>query len=181
MRMRSDEAIAENNPEIADRLVEIKETVNAEMATRMQSAAEALRDVLTSPTPVIMEGKIVGLARQGRLDDAMLQLLQANLEQAQGAGEAGKNAVAALTKLQQRIQQELDEKLSPQASPAAVADAPFGTDAPAARLTLPPSNHPRPPLPLRTAPTRPASRRDATHHPPLPCCPARAAPRMHGL
>jgi len=113
---RLDEAIAENNPEIADRLAEIKETVNAEMATRMQSAAEALRDVLTSPTPVIMEGKIVGLARQGRLDDAMLQLLQANLEQAQGAGEAGKNAVAALTKLQQRIQQELDEKLSPQAS-----------------------------------------------------------------
>ena len=49
-------AIAEDNPDTKPKLVEIQEAVNEEMATRMQQAAEALREVLTSPTPVIMEG-----------------------------------------------------------------------------------------------------------------------------
>ena len=83
------------------------------MATRMQQAAEALKEVLTSPTPVIMEGKIAGFARQGRIDDAMLQLLEANLQQAQQAGEQGKGAVAVMSKLQERVKTELDQKLPP--------------------------------------------------------------------
>lgn len=108
-----DEAIAENNPDTKPRLEEIKLAINEEMASRMQQAAEALKEVLTSPTPIIMEGKIAGYARQGRLDDAMMQLLQANLEQAQAAGEAGKGAVAVMSKLKERIQTELDAKLAP--------------------------------------------------------------------
>jgi hypothetical protein len=84
------------------------------MASRMQSAAEGLRDILQSPTPVVMEGKIAGLARQGRIDDALLQMLQANLEQARAAGEQGKAAVSVLSKLQERVQTELDAKLEPQ-------------------------------------------------------------------
>ena len=63
-----DEAIAAPDDEAhLPRLTSIKEAVNAEMATRMQQAAEALKEVLTSPTPVIMEGKIAGFARQGRI------------------------------------------------------------------------------------------------------------------
>jgi len=38
----------------------------------------------------------------------LLQLLEANLQQAQAAGEAGKGAVAVLTKLQVRVREELD-------------------------------------------------------------------------
>lgn len=70
-----DEKIGAGGESVA-RLTEVKDACNAEMAKRMTAAAEALRDVLTSPTPVIMEGKIAGLARQGRIDDAVLQLLQ---------------------------------------------------------------------------------------------------------
>ena len=107
-----DEAIAAPDDEAhLPRLTSIKEAVNAEMATRMQQAAEALKEVLTSPTPVIMEGKIAGFARQGRIDDAMLQLLEANLQQAQQAGEQGKGAVAVMSKLQERVKTELDQKL----------------------------------------------------------------------
>ena len=112
---RLDEAVAEGKPDMKERLEEIKGAVNAEMASRMQAAAEAMRDLVTSPTPIVMEGKIAALARQGRLDDALLQLLQANLEQAEAAGEQGKGAVQVITRLQTRVQQELDEKLAPEA------------------------------------------------------------------
>lgn len=111
---RLDDQIAKNDPKTAGRLAEVKEAVNSEMATRMQAAAEALRDVLTSQTPVIMEGKIAAFARQGRIDDALLQLLEANLQQAREAGEQGKQAVSVLSKLQERVQKELDTKLPPQ-------------------------------------------------------------------
>jgi len=112
---RLDARLAESNPEEVTRLSEVKEACNTEMASRMTAAAEALRDVLSSPTPVVMEGKIAGFARQGRIDDALLQLLEANLQQAQAAGEQGKGAVNVLTKLQQRVQSELDQTLSPAA------------------------------------------------------------------
>lgn len=110
---RLDARIAKNDPDETDRLTEVRDACNAEMANRMQAAAEALRDVLSSPTPVIMEGKIAGFARQGRIDDALLQLLEANLQQAQQAGEQGKGAVNVLTKLQERVKQELDKRLPP--------------------------------------------------------------------
>ena len=113
---RLDAEIAKGVPEQQERLNEIKETCNAEMATRMTAAAEALRDVLSSPTPVIMEGKIAGFARQGRIDDALMQLLEANLQQAKAAGEQGKGAVNVMTKLQERVQTELDQKLPPPVS-----------------------------------------------------------------
>jgi len=113
---RLDEAIAEGNEDMAPRLHEIKSAVNEEMATRMQAAATAMKELVQSPTAVVMEGKIAGLARQGRLDDALLQLLEANLQQAQQAGEQGKGAVQVISRLQQRVQVELDKKLAPEVS-----------------------------------------------------------------
>jgi len=109
---RLDEKIAKGG-EMLPKLQEIKESVNAEMASRMQTAAATLRDVLQSPTPVIMEGKIAGFARQGKIDDALLQLLEANLQQAQSAGEQGKGAVAIMTKLQERVRTEVDATVAP--------------------------------------------------------------------
>lgn len=111
---RLDARLAEGKAEEVARLAEVKEACAAEMASRMQDAAEALRDVLSSPTPVVMEGKIAGFARQGRIDDALMQLLEANLQQAQQAGEQGKGAVSVLSKLQERVKQELDARLPPQ-------------------------------------------------------------------
>lgn len=109
-----DERIAKADGEGLTKLNEAKAAINAEMVKRMQEAAEAMKELVQSPTPVIMEGKIAGLARSGRLDDALFQLLQANLEQAQAAGEQGKGAVAVLSKLKDRVRIELDKKVAPE-------------------------------------------------------------------
>jgi hypothetical protein len=109
-----DERIFKAEGEDLAKLKEAKEAINAEMAKRMQEAAEVFKDLVQSPTPVIMEGKIAGLARSGRLDDAVFQLLEANLQQAEAAGEQGKGAVAVLSKLKDRVQIELDKKVLPE-------------------------------------------------------------------
>jgi len=96
------------------RLVEVKTVINEEMANRMNAAAQSLREVLNSSTAVIMEGKIVALARKGKVDVALMDLLVANLQQAQAAGEQGKGAVAVLSKLQERVRTELDAKQKPE-------------------------------------------------------------------
>jgi len=106
-----EEAIADPDETHKERLIAIKESTTAEMAKRMQSAMEAMKELVQSPTPVVMEGKIAALARQGRLDDALLQLLQANLEQAKAAGEAGAGAANVIGRLQARVQTELDQAL----------------------------------------------------------------------
>jgi len=129
---RLDEAIAKGGDDI-ERLTEIKAACNEEMAQRMNAAAEALREVLTSPTPVIMEGKIAGYARQGRIDDAMMQLLEANLQQAKAAGEQGAGAVSVMTKLQERVRTEVDAKLPP---PMALLRRLLRMNDPVARETL---------------------------------------------
>jgi len=110
-----DTRIAHADAHTVERLEAVKTAVTGEMQKRMSEAAGTLREILSSPTPVVMDGRMASLARQGKVDDALLQLLQANLEQAQAAGEAGKAAVAALSKLQERVQVELDEKLEPKA------------------------------------------------------------------
>jgi len=97
----------------AEKLQAIQGAVNNEMSSRMQTAAETLKSVLQSPNAIVMEGKMAGLVRQGKVDDALLQLLEANVQQAKAAGEAGKGAVAALSKLQDRVQEELDQKVPP--------------------------------------------------------------------
>jgi len=108
-----DLATADADDVIAKRATEVKAVFNEEMVKRMQTAAETLKEIFTSPTPVIMDGKIAGLARQGKIDDALYSLLTANLEQAQAAGEAGASAVGMLTKLQDRVKQERDAVLDP--------------------------------------------------------------------
>lgn len=102
---------AEGKEDEVARLAAIKEAVTKEMARRMEEATDTLRSILSSPSLVVMDGKMAGLVRQGKIDDALLQLLEANLQQARAAGETGKGAVAALERLQSRVYKELDEKL----------------------------------------------------------------------
>jgi hypothetical protein len=113
--MQLEERLSDGVDSERGRLQEIKEATTAEMARRMGEAAETLKEIVSSPTAVVMDGKMAALARQGRVDDALLQLLEANLQQAEAAGDAGKGAVAALSKLQKRVQEELDKKLEPHA------------------------------------------------------------------
>lgn len=51
--------------------------------------------------------------RQGKIDNALFDLLEANLQQAQAAGEQGAGAAAVLEKLKGRVRDELDKKLAP--------------------------------------------------------------------
>ena len=106
-----DGRLAEGKAEEAARLTAIKDAVAKEMARRMEEATDTLRSILASPSLVVMDGKMAGLVRQGKIDDALLQLLEANLQQARAAGEQGKGAVAALERLQSRVNKELDQKL----------------------------------------------------------------------
>jgi len=110
---RLEESTASEDAKIAARAAEIKSVVNTEMAKRMQEAAQTLKSIFASPTPVVMDGKIAGLVRQGKIDTALYDLLQANLEQAQAAGEQGKGAATVLQKLKDRVRDELDQKLPP--------------------------------------------------------------------
>ena len=77
------------------KLEAVKVACTTEMSNRVKAAAEALQDILQSPTAVVMEGKIAGLARQGKLDSSLLELLDMNYKQAAAAGEPGKQAAAA--------------------------------------------------------------------------------------
>lgn len=112
-RLEAMRAVATPGSAEAARLAEVADALSNEMSRRMGEAAETLRAVLQSPSAVVMEGKMTGLARQGKIDDALLQLLEANLQQARAAGGAGKPAVAALTKLQSRVQEEVDKVVPP--------------------------------------------------------------------
>lgn len=49
------------------RLAAIKEAVTKEMARRMEEATDTLRSILSSPSLVVMDGKMAGLVRQGKV------------------------------------------------------------------------------------------------------------------
>ena len=49
------------------RVTEIKDAVNNEMRTRIEAATVTFKDIVQSPSAIIMEGKIAGLSRQGKV------------------------------------------------------------------------------------------------------------------
>jgi len=105
--------ILEGGVSKVEKLSEIKEAVNTEMRTRVETATVTFKDIVQSPSAIIMEGKIAGLARQGKIDDALMTLLEANIQQAEQAGEAGKGALQVMTKLKMRVRDELDTRHPP--------------------------------------------------------------------
>ena len=50
-----------------ERVAEIKDAVNNEMKTRIEAATVTFKDIVQSPSAIIMEGKIAGLSRQGKV------------------------------------------------------------------------------------------------------------------
>ena len=57
-------------------MAEIKDAVNNEMKTRIEAATVTFKDIVQSPSAIIMEGKIAGLSRQGKVksDEEMTNL-----------------------------------------------------------------------------------------------------------
>lgn len=60
-----------------------------EQQKRLAAATETLKEVLSLGEPMRMEGAIVRLARDGKIDEPFLLLLEANANQAEAAGAAG--------------------------------------------------------------------------------------------
>ena len=79
-----------------------------EQQKRIGTAAETLKAVLAAGDPMRMEGAIVKFAREGKVDEPFLLLLEANENQAKAAGATGPAQLMA--KLRQRAMEEKDKQ-----------------------------------------------------------------------
>uniref|UniRef100_A0A6U6I2K0 Uncharacterized protein n=1 Tax=Odontella aurita TaxID=265563 RepID=A0A6U6I2K0_9STRA len=81
-----------------------------EQQKRLAAATETLKEVLSLGEPMRMEGAIVKLARDGRIDEPFLLLLEANSNQAEAAGAKG--PAELMRRLGNRAAQEKDKQSS---------------------------------------------------------------------
>lgn len=84
------------------------EALAVEQQKRISTAAEVLKSVLSLVDPMRMEGAIVKLAREGKIDEAFLLLVEANLTQAKDAG--AKDAATLMERLRKRAIEEKDKQ-----------------------------------------------------------------------
>lgn len=82
----------------------------AEQQKRVAEAMEKLQSVLKLGEPMRMEGAIVKMAKENRIDEAFLLLLEANADQAQAAGATG--PAALMRRLRSRALDEKDKQAS---------------------------------------------------------------------
>ena len=86
------------------------EALAIEQSKRMTAATESLRNVLSLGDPMRMEGAVVKLAREGKIDESFLLLLEANETQARDAGAQG--PADLMRKLRMRAADEKDKQQS---------------------------------------------------------------------
>jgi hypothetical protein len=86
------------------------EALAKEQSIRIAGATETLKSVLAMGEPMKMEGAIVKLAREGKLDEAFLLLLEANETQARSAGATG--PAELMKKLRLRAAEEKDKQIA---------------------------------------------------------------------
>ena len=79
-----------------------------EQQRRVADATDKLKEVLSKGDPMRMEGAIVKLAREGRIDEPFLLLLEANADQARAAGATG--PAELMMKLRRRAMAEKDKQ-----------------------------------------------------------------------
>lgn len=87
------------------------EAVNALAAQRLELAVVSLTSVLRAGPPVKMFERIDELAARGELDRQLIELLDANRQQAEQAGAAGADAAKLMTLLANRCRDELDKRI----------------------------------------------------------------------
>ncbi|KAL9191063.1 hypothetical protein ACHAXT_000769 [Thalassiosira profunda] len=86
----------------------ILDALATEQQNRVNAATENLREVLSKGEPMRMEGAIVKLAKEGKIDEPFLLLLEANADQAKAAGAMG--PAQLMTKLRERAMAEKDKQ-----------------------------------------------------------------------
>ena len=89
---------------------DLVEALAVEQSKRIAAATETLKSVLAMGEPMRMEGAIVKLAREGKIDEPFLLLLEANANQAEAAGAQG--PAQLMRKLGQRAMAEKDKQSS---------------------------------------------------------------------
>ena len=86
----------------------VLDALAVEQQKRVNTATENLRDVLSKGEPMRMQGAIVKLAKEGKIDEPFLLLLEANADQARAAGATG--PAELMDKLRERAMTEKDKQ-----------------------------------------------------------------------
>lgn len=86
----------------------VLDALAVEQQKRVAAATENLREVLSKGEPMRMEGAIVKLAKEGKIDEPFLLLLEANADQARAAGAVG--PAELMLKLRKRAMAEKDKQ-----------------------------------------------------------------------
>lgn len=82
--------------------------LGVEQQNRVMVATENLKTVLSKGEPMRMEGAIVALAKENKIDESFLLLLEANADQARNAGAVG--PADLMDKLRKRAMAEKDKQ-----------------------------------------------------------------------
>ena len=88
----------------------VLEALAVEQQKRIAAATDALKSVLSLGDPRKMEGAVIKMAREGRVDEAFLLLLEANEQQAQAAGALG--PAQLMERIRKRAMEEKDKQSS---------------------------------------------------------------------
>ncbi|KAL7540813.1 hypothetical protein ACHAXR_010401 [Thalassiosira sp. AJA248-18] len=86
----------------------VLDALAAEQNLRVNAATLNIKEVLSKGEPMRMEGAIVKLAKEGKIDEPFLLLLEANADQAMAAGATG--PAQLMTKLRERAMAEKDKQ-----------------------------------------------------------------------
>ena len=86
----------------------VLDALAVEQQKRVNTATENLREVLSKGEPMRMQGAIVKLAKEGKIDEPFLLLLEANADQARAAGATG--PAELMDKLRERAMSEKDKQ-----------------------------------------------------------------------
>jgi hypothetical protein len=88
----------------------VLEALAVEQQKRISAATDALKGVLSLGDPRKMEGAVIKMAREGRVDEAFLLLLEANEQQARAAGALG--PAQLMERIRKRAMEEKDKQSS---------------------------------------------------------------------
>jgi len=86
------------------------EAIAVQQQKKIAAATEAVKAVLSKGEPMMMEGAVVKMAREGKIDEAFLLLLEANENQARSAGANG--PADLMKRLRLRAADEKDKQSS---------------------------------------------------------------------
>jgi len=100
---------AEGADEEGKQYQELAVAINAEMVSRLGSAQDRLQKILSKKGVKMMESEVVAMVRRGEVDEALVLLIEVNIQQAEKAGV--KQAADVLRILLKRVIEERERKL----------------------------------------------------------------------